>query len=512
MKDDIDYTEKIATFNLLVGNTNEEIAYNYLSMANWDETQAAILYNQENKGADAKLINTNNNFSNYNNLNNYNYINTNIIPNINQNNIPNLIPKNDDIIIPSPQTHINPININNNIKKNNSSKLEKYPECKIFEKGPLDGLKIWKVDNRGYTQYFTHFKNCMRLYENFITNLTTNIGIIYIYDKWTLNDIITIIRNLNDNEQTKDLINQRCVFHPMINSCLEAGPIIKSFKIKSYPTMLICFHKNHVAFSVIRVINNINNNIPLVTKALIEAHELFNKNKKINIYHNNNVNNNLINPIPQSNNNQINNINNANNTNNIINNININNNIINNNNNINNNIPNTSKNLLDDPRNYMMDDDIIKNEEYPFMSDGDILKKQEEEMKSLERKEEEKVRKKKEEEERKKKEEIEEKNKIESIIKQLPDEPSDDDPNKCIIMFRFPDGEKTVQRKFLKTDKISLLYIYVKSLGREIYSEKNENNFSLVQPFPFKNYNELQDNTLEQEGMFPNSVLQIRTG
>ena len=94
----------------------------------------------------------------------------------------------------------------------------------------------------------------------------------------------------------------------------------------------------------------------------------------------------------------------------------------------------------------------------------------------------------------------------------MPDEPSDDDPNKCIIMFRFPDGEKTVQRKFLKTDKISLLYIYVKSLGREIYSEKNENNFSLVQPFPFKNYNELQDNTLEQEGMFPNSVLQIRTG
>ena len=41
-------------------------------------------------------------------------------------------------------------------------------------------------------------------------------------------------------------------------------------------------------------------------------------------------------------------------------------------------------------------------------------------------------------EERKKREEIEEKNKIENILKQLPEEPSDDDPNKCTIMSEFP--------------------------------------------------------------------------
>ena len=127
--------------------------------------------------------------------------------------------------------------------------------------------------------------------------------------------------------------------------------------------------------------------------------------------------------------------------------------------------------------------DVMKNDMYPYMSDGEVLKKQEEEMKNLERKEEEKVRKKKQEEEMKKleeekrkREEIEEKNKIENILKQLPQEPSDDDPNKCTIMFRFPDGEKTVQRKFLKSDKVSLLYTYVKSLGREIYTENNENS------------------------------------
>jgi len=83
MKDDINYAEKIATFNLLVGNNNEDIAFNYLSMANWDETQAAILFNKENKGANATLINTNNNF-----INNTNAINQNFAPNNNEDIIP----------------------------------------------------------------------------------------------------------------------------------------------------------------------------------------------------------------------------------------------------------------------------------------------------------------------------------------------------------------------------------------------------------------------------------------
>ena len=93
----------------------------------------------------------------------------------------------------------------------------------------------------------------------------------------------------------------------------------------------------------------------------------------------------------------------------------------------------------------------------------------------------------------------------------IPEEPKDDNPDKCVILFRFPDGEKVVERKFLKTDNISLLYLYIKSLGREIYDEKEEKHFSLIQSFPFKNFDELQNNTLEQEGLFPNAMLQIRT-
>jgi len=500
MKDDIDYATKIATFNLLVNNDNDDIAVNYLTLTNWDENEAAILYNKENKGANAKLINQNN-------LNNIN-------PNFYQNDINNIIPPDDNIIFDQPP-FFGKINPNNNfqVKNTNISKLNKYAECPIFTDSILDGLKFWKIDNRGYCQNFEKFKNIIKLYKVFINNLKTKVGIIYLYNKSTLNNALTILRNLNNNEQVKDLLNQRCVIHPMIDGCLESSSIVKSLKINNFPTMIICLYKNEINFCVVGKINNIMNNIPLLTQKLIEAQDLLNEIKKnyqnANLYRNaiNRINNNINNII--NNKGQINKNNNNNNPNNNINTININNNIINNNP-INNNNSNAQGNILDDPRNYLMDDDIIKNDTNTYMTDGDILKKQEEEMKSLERQEEEKKRKKKEEEERKKREEIEEKNKIENLLKQLPEEPSDDDPNKCTIMFRFPDGEKTVERKFLKTDKISLLYLYIKSLGREIYSDQNEKDFSIVQPFPFKNYNDLQNNTLEQEGLFPNALLQIR--
>ena len=43
------YTEKIANFNMIVGNKNEDIAYNFLTKAGWDEEKAANLFNEENK-------------------------------------------------------------------------------------------------------------------------------------------------------------------------------------------------------------------------------------------------------------------------------------------------------------------------------------------------------------------------------------------------------------------------------------------------------------------------------
>ena len=120
---------------------------------------------------------------------------------------------------------------------------------------------------------------------------------------------------------------------------------MKTFKINHFPVMVICFYKNENYFAVIQVVNNIMSNLTLLNEKILEAYDLFNKPKD-----------NYPNEIPKINNNNLIHDNNLiNNNNNLINN---NNNLINNNN-INNN---SSKNLLDDPRNYMFDDDIIKNE------------------------------------------------------------------------------------------------------------------------------------------------------
>ena len=122
---------------------------------------------------------------------------------------------------------------------------------------------------------------------------------------------------------------------------------------------------------------------------------------------------------------------------------------------------------------------------------------------------EEKKRKEKELEEERLRKEKEEQIKIESEMKKqiLPPEPDKDDPNKATILFRYPDGNKTVERRFLKNEKIKLLYFFIESLGAEIYTEEDSTSFELIQTFPFKKYDN-KEKTIEEEGLFPNAVLQ----
>ena len=150
------------------------------------------------------------------------------------------------------------------------------------------------------------------------------------------------------------------------------------------------------------------------------------------------------------------------------------------------------------------------------MSDGEVLEKQKNEMEQLERqaqmKEEEKRKEKLREqnlqkEEEKKLKEIEKKAK--EAKRKIVDEPEEGNPEATTICFRYPDGEKRKDRRFLKTHTIQNLYDYITSLGNEIYSEEGNNGFSLFQPFPPKKYSNMT-NTLEQEGLFPNAVIQIR--
>ena len=133
---------------------------------------------------------------------------------------------------------------------------------------------------------------------------------------------------------------------------------------------------------------------------------------------------------------------------------------------------------------------------FGLLTDGEILQKQEEI----------------EQENNKKKEELIEKEiqeKAKEASKKVLEEPNSEDPDSTTICFRYPDGEKSINRRFLKSHRIQNLYDYVESLGEEIYTEKENNKFSLYQPFPPKKYDNME-NTLEMENLFPNAVIQIR--
>jgi hypothetical protein len=245
------------------------------------------------------------------------------------------------------------------------------------------------------------------------------------------------------------------------------------------------------------------------------------KNKKHDKKHNNNERDNMVlgdfflgNSIDLL---RLVNENNDNNNSNKNNNNNIQNEIKNNKDNINNNyIKKENENQKNNENNKKNDIDI--RDSIYNLTDAQVLQKREMEMRELERQQEEKE--KKEEEEKKKK--IEEENRLKKIQKDyekeaeiakmiLPEEPKDDDPGVCHIVFRVPDGEKNKERKFLKTDRISSLYDYVKSIGRDIFMEPDATDFDLLSiGFPPTNLEDRKNSTLEKEGLFPNSIIQIR--
>ena len=107
---------------------------------------------------------------------------------------------------------------------------------------------------------------------------------------------------------------------------------------------------------------------------------------------------------------------------------------------------------------------------------------QKEELKNLEEMEIDKKRKQIEEEnnlkrenEEKLKKELEKEEKRKNVCKNLPKEPIgftklklENDQNSTKIIFRYPDLNRRIERRFLKTDKVETLYNFVDSLGKEI--------------------------------------------
>ena len=162
-----------------------------------------------------------------------------------------------------------------------------------------------------------------------------------------------------------------------------------------------------------------------------------------------------------------------------------------------------------DEKNNINKNILQESNSYNILTDGEILQRQKKEMEELEKnaqKMDENIKM----ENNKKKEILENIEKTaEELKKKFKIEPDKDNPDCCTISFRFPDGDKRQDRRFLKNNKVKDLYDYVKSLGNEIYTEEGNGVFSLYQPFPPKKY-ENMENTLENEGLFPNAVIQIK--
>ena len=149
------------------------------------------------------------------------------------------------------------------------------------------------------------------------------------------------------------------------------------------------------------------------------------------------------------------------------------------------------------------------NNDINILTDGEILQKQKDDMEKLEKDAqdmEEEIKLKK----NKKREQFEKiEKKAEILKKKFEKEPDEDNPDVCVISFRYPDGDKRKERRFLKNNKIKDLYDYIESLGNEIYTRDGNGVFSLYQPFSPKKY-ENMENTLEKEGLFPNALIQIK--
>ena len=395
MDKELNYSEKIENFKLLIENQDDEIAINYLQKTDWDESTAANLYNEERTQ-----------------IYNPETTSTTIINKVDKKDIN----KYEEILIPYPQK----FNLINSLF------------C-IFKAFPKNDPCI---------DLFSPVNDTKKYLDDFILFLKNRVGIIVIYNQNNFEQIKKLANQLIELSLNEEMKNIQKVIFPIFDKSDIGQEMIKNGKIDKFPTLLLCKYKN-------------NKNLYIIEKITESINKTLLSEKLKNIY------------------------------------------------------SSIKKRESSKKKNSNINLNLNKK---PIFSAGDIIAQQKRDLEELERMVNEKREKKEKEElEKKKKEEelIKLNEKIELIKKNLPEEPNDSNPNKSIIVFRYPDGKKNIERKFLKNHTIQILYDFVESLGREIYTEENLNKFILIQTFPFKKYED-KEKTLEEEGLYPNSVIQIK--
>ena len=310
------------------------------------------------------------------------------------------------------------------------------------------------MNSQFFLNLMTQIPNLEKNYGNFVQRINNKIGILILWNRNTLTDLSNIFLYINNHNELLKTIENNCVCYIVKpNEVSRMRRIFNNDYEFIYPALIFVYNKINLSninkYSELTKMQGTDgiHNLPNILQYAIEE-----KNKRQN---NNNNNSNNINSFS---------------------------------------------------------DDIIYNE----FSSGDIIAKQKHDLAELERQvqqkeKEEREKKLKEEKEKKLQEEkkIQYQKQIEEIKKKIKPEPNKDDPNSTLIVLRYPNGEQRVERRFLKTDVVQDLYDFVNSLGREIYTETENNGFSIIQPFPPKHFNEM-NKTLEEEGLVPNALLQIK--
>lgn len=97
---------------------------------------------------------------------------------------------------------------------------------------------------------------------------------------------------------------------------------------------------------------------------------------------------------------------------------------------------------------------------------------------------------------------------VEELKANLPEEP-EDGPDSSTIQFRLPNSQ-SIQRRFMRTDKIKLMYDYVRSLGVKNGCGSGS-NFEILQTFPLKVFDSSShEKTLDEVGLFPRAKLHVK--
>ena len=448
--------EKINYFNSKVGNNDFDKAIDHLIIADWDEKKAVEMYLRLNKKTNDSL----NKLPSLNTKYNNNNQNPKCLAPLN-------IQKNNSQI---------PQEISNR-NKNNYNRTD----INITDEFLKNNIPYQNKDYPYFKDLLQYLQSKLILVEKsldgFLKSLKEHPGIIVLLNTKKIEEFEKHIPKIINNFICPD-INRIAVIFPIMFNSFIGNKLTKQFSCWNFPSYIFCKYESQKLIKVIgkmEGIFNLNLFIDNVLKSLPEAKSNLkasiktNLKKSIMFNYNKDAQEDDLNSFGNS----------------------------------------QEKKKLENDIN-------IKDSIYG-LSDGSILKKREQEIKELEREQAEKMRKEEEKKKKIKDEENQKKKRIEDYEKEaelsknlLPEEPEGINHDISQIILRYPDGEKTIERKFHKTEKINVLYLFVKSKGREIFTEQESNDFDLIYGFPPKNLDNSRNNTLEEEGLFPNAIIQIR--